>query len=74
MAFVIIISACIASMVVGFALGWVTAFMSFIAEILEHQNDSSPIEDTETEIPDDREPVSDQFPVLKPYAGMGEGQ
>ena len=43
-------------------------FIRFIAR----NESSAPIADTETEIPD--EPASDQFPVLKPYAGMGEGQ
>lgn len=42
----------------------------FVQDCIE--DDSAPIEDTETEIPDLR-PVSDQFPTIKPFEGMGTG-
>ena len=56
---------------VGVAIGFALCLVVERIPLFDAEWNPS-IADTETEIPD--EPVSDQFPVLKPYAGMGEGQ
>ena len=47
---------------VGMALGFALCFWVERVPLFHPEYDSAPIEDTETEIPD--EPVSDQFPVI----------
>ena len=58
----------------GGAICYALTSLYFLGQRIDRleRDRSAPIADTETEIPD--EPVSDQFPVLKPYEGMGEGQ